>query len=603
MDVKIPDETYRIPQDLAVTPTPLNRVIVVGSCLASSWPNVFKAAKPGCAGDFFLFNNATQLPKDPPKPAEEYDFQVIQLPLRSVLPDNLHYQSLDREIQDVAAYEKLFEEATQRLRQFLPAALRWNKEHGMLSFVCNFILPQQNPMGRLLPRYDLRNFVYFVERLNQVLAEELTHYNNAYLFDMDQVIATFGRRQFQDDVLVHLNHGAALSNSDFQHDQNRLERVVEANKIYPTRLQAYTQYMWYEMLAMYRTVRQIDMVKLVVVDIDDTLWRGVVAEDSEPSETVLAGWPLGVIEALRYLKRRGILLAIVSKNDENRIKELWDTLLAKKLKFEDFVTRKINWRPKAENFEQILRETNLLPKNVLFIDDNPVERASIKKAFPGVRVLGPNPYVWRRILLWSAETQVANITTESASRTGMVQAQIERETQRQQLSREDFLASLSLHVTLRQLDGVDHPGFPRALELINKTNQFNTNGKRWTQAECTKAFASGTKFYVFEVEDRFTAYGIVGVVILKDAHIVQFVMSCRVAGMDVEVAVVAEILRVLSKDKATSVDAELVDTELNMLCRDFYERCGFVSTDGHWQRSLSPLLEKPSHVKMTSKSK
>lgn len=603
MDVKIPDETYRSPQDLAVTPTPLSRVIVVGSCLASSWPNVFKAAKPGCPCDFFLFNNATQLPKDPPHPAEEYDFQIIQLPLRSVLPDNLHFQSLGKDINDVAAYEQLFAEAKQRLLQFLTAALRWNKDHGILSFVCNFILPQQNPMGRLLPRYDLRNFVYFVEQLNQVLAEELNHYKNAYMFDMDQVIATYGRRQFQDDVLVHVNHGAALSNSDFIHDQNRLERLVEANKIYPTRLQSYTQYMWAEMLAMYRTVRQIDMVKLVVVDIDDTLWRGIAAEGAEPSETTLVGWPLGVIEALHYLKRRGILLAIVSKNDESRIKSLWDKILARKLKLEDFVTRKINWRPKAENFEEILRETNLLPKNVLFIDDNPVERESIRKSFPGVRVLGPNPYVWRRILLWSAETQVANITSESAARTGMVQAQIERETQRQQLSREDFLASLSLAITLRPLDGIEHPGFPRALELINKTNQFNTNGKRWTQAECAKAFASGTRFYVFEVKDRFTAYGIVGVVILKDAHIMQFVMSCRVAGMDVEIAVIAEILRLLSKDKAKSVDADLVDTELNMLCRDFYRRCGFETVDGVWQRSLSPMLEIPSHVEMTSKRK
>lgn len=599
--MKIPDQSYRFPQELAVTSTPLRRVMIVGSCLVSAWPDIFKKADHGCPCDFFLFNNATQLPANPPQPIEDYDFQIVQIPLRSLLPDYTYFQ-LTRT--DIRGYEALLADAKARLSQFLAAAMRWNSEHGLLTFVSNYLVPQQNPMGRLLPRYDLRNFVYFIEKLNETLADELIKYSNAYFFDMDAVVSTYGRRYFQDDILWQLNHGAALSNEDFSRDQERLEPVVRPQELYPVRLHDIAGYLWMELVAMYRTIRQMDLVKLVVMDIDDTLWRGIAAEESEISDSVIGdairGWPLGLIDALGYLKRRGVLLAICSRNDEKRITTIWPRIMGNHLSLEDFASRKINWRTKAENFEEILNEMNLLPRNVLFIDDNPVERESIKAAFPGVRVLGPNPYVWRRILLWSSETQVASITAESAARTDMVRAQIERETQRKHMSRDEFLASLSLELKLFELNGVEHASFPRALELLNKTNQFNTSGKRWTKQECIAAFADGTRFYAFEVKDKFTAYGIVGVLVVREASILQFVMSCRVAGLDVEIAAMAKILRILNKDRHAAVSATLVETELNLLCRDFYQRCGFSNKDGLWHRPLQPPLEKPAHVKIAS---
>ena len=601
--MKIPDQSYRFPQELVVTPTSLRRVMIVGSCLVSVWPEIIKKADPGCPCDFFLFNNATQLPANPPHPIEDYDLQIVQIPLRSLLPDYTYFQLTHA---DMKSYGALLADAKGRLSQFLAAAMRWNSEHGLLTFVSNYLVPQQNPMGRLLPRYDLRNFVYFIEKLNEALADELSKYNNAYFFDMDQVVSTYGRRYFQDDVLWQLNHGAALSNEDFARDQERLEPVVRPQEFYPVRLHDIAVYLWMELVAMYRTVRQMDLVKLVVMDIDDTLWRGVAAEKSDLSDSVIEdairGWPLGLADALGYLKRRGVLLSICSRNDEKRITAIWSRIMGNHLSLEDFASRKINWRTKAENFEEILSEMNLLPRNVLFIDDNPVERESIKAAFPGVRVLGPNPYVWRRILLWSSETQVASITAESAARTDMVQAQIERESQRKQMSRDEFLASLSLELKLFELNGVGHAGFPRALELINKTNQFNTSGKRWSKQECMAAFAEGTRFYAFEVKDRFTVYGIVGVLIVQGTDIVQFVMSCRVAGLDVEIAAMAEILRILHKDRHTAVSATLVETELNLLCRDLYQRCGFSNNGGLWRRPLLPALERPAHVKIVGKS-
>jgi len=128
---------------------------------------------------------------------------------------------------------------------------------------------------------------------------------------------------------------------------------------------------------MLRTLRQIDQVKLVIVDLDDTLWRGVIAEEGIDRPMVTEGWPAGLVEALVTLKKRGVLLAIASKNDEDRIRSFWPHLYGGRLELADFASVKINWQSKAENIAQILKETNLLPRNVVFLDDNPVERARL----------------------------------------------------------------------------------------------------------------------------------------------------------------------------------------------------------------------------------
>jgi hypothetical protein len=180
---------YRVPRDLAISPTPLRRVLIVGSCMAAPFQGLIHGATPGCPTDYVLFNNLSELPDAPPRPVADYDFQFVQIPLRSVLPDHLYF----RTPADPAAWQRVFDEARERLGQFLAAALRWNTAHGLLTFVANFMVPQQNAHGRLLPRYDLSNPVYLIERLNQCLHEELASRENAHVLDLDQIAATFGR--------------------------------------------------------------------------------------------------------------------------------------------------------------------------------------------------------------------------------------------------------------------------------------------------------------------------------------------------------------------------------------------------------------------------
>ncbi len=586
------NENLRIPLELRQTELRARRVLVVGSCLSEFLAGYIVKADDGCPCDFVLANHMHQLPKEPPQPIADYDFQLVQLALRSLLPERSY---LSLRYDDLAAYERLLEQVRQRLSHNLAAAMRWNQERGLLTFVANFFVPQQNLLGRLMPRCDLRNPVYLVERINQCLAEELSRYSNAYLLDVDQISAGLGKAFIQDDATDFFAHNNVLD-QEFTDIDEPIEWHPPVTEIDPARVVGFARAVWVELLAMLRTARQVDQVKLVAVDLDGVLWRGVAAEDDDEGDRV-EGWPLGIIEALQFLKKRGVLLAIVSKNDEARIEARWDKIMHGRLSLDDFAVREINWRPKAENIDEIIREVNVLPRNVVFIDDNPAERAAVKAALPEVRVLEAHPYLIRRILLWAPETQVAGVTEESARRTEMVRAQVERETDRRRMSREEFLASLKVTVKLFDIASTEDKKFPRALELINKTNQFNTTGRRWTRADCVAAFAQGTRFHAFEVQDRFTRYGLVGVVVVEAGRIDQFVMSCRVIGLDVEKAVVAALTARLQN--GSDLAARLDETEANLPCRDLYERCGFKRDGGYWIKPRAYVVEAPAHVAMT----
>jgi len=573
---------FRVPQALTATPLQPRRVLIAGSCMSEHWIDVLRHAGVGCEFELYM---AGSMPERPALPFAEYDFMLVQLPLRALLPDGVFVRI---EQGDLAEHERLFDRCAAAVRLFVQSALRWNREHGLLTFGVPFPVPQQNPIGRLLPRYDLRNPVYFIERLNEVLGRALAAQPQAHLFDMNAVVASMGAAGVAEDMVAAFNHGSLLGPFEFYRDTGRLEPPGRADEHYGSQTPAVMLTAWHELVAMLRSVRQADMVKLVVLDLDDTLWRGVMAEAEADAMDDGEGWPRGLWEALLILKRRGILLAIISKNEEAVVRRLWDGILRGGLSLDDFAVTRINWLPKSENMAEILRLVNLGPQNVVFIDDNPANRAEIAQAFPGLRVLGGAPYSWRHILLWASETQLPEVTAESAARTEMVRAQVAREEERAQLSPEHFLAGLGVRVELMAIDGVDHPRFGRVLELVNKTNQYNTTGQRWTQQGCAAALAAGRRIWAFEVADRYTQYGLVGVIALDGPWISQFIMSCRVMGLGVEQAAVAAMV-----ERGTG-RARLIRTERNLPCQDLFARCGFRAEGDDWV--LDDAAPVPAHV-------
>jgi FkbH-like protein len=583
------------PADLCVSPVSVRRILIVGSCFAKSWRLHWNNISP-CDGDFVLTNNIASL-GNPPRSIDDYDFQVVQISLRSIMPDDLFWR-LDPA--DLAVHTDTFNQVRDRLRQQLTSILGWNLRFGILTFVTNFMVPQQNPMGRLFPRYDLRNPAYFIDRLNEALEQMVGAHRNVYILDVDGISASMGRMHMQDDTIEIIAHNALLQYRG--PNTERIEPLAAASEHFEIQWRpAFLDALWTNLLAMYRTLRNIDPIKLVVVDLDDTLWMGVSGDRNAGSDVIVEGWPRGIAEALIYLKKRGIILGIISKNDESRVQEVWEEAFSGTVRIDDFAVRKINWRPKVENMHEVLSEVNLLPRNTLFIDDNPVERAAMRHGFPDMRILGKFPYYLRRILLWAPETQVAVISEEASRRTEMIHAQIDRDNQRKLLSEEEFLGSLSLKVKLINIGNLDHPKFSRAFELLNKTNQFNTTGRRWKLEECITLFESGATFRCFEIEDKFTKYGLVGVVIVRDSTIEQWVMSCRVIGFRVEEAIMATIVQEIRNNGGEEVRGRLVRTDSNIACGDLFAKLGFVAVGDEWTLGCEANVRSPAHVTVLTK--
>jgi FkbH-like protein len=584
------------PVDLSVTTLTPKRIAFIGACLFEGWG--FHRKNPaGCPVDLLVSNNAEPLPDRlmPDVEVLAYDFQVIQVPLRAIFYDGM-LTTLD--YGSIEAHQIAFDQTCDRLAFHLKCRMEWNVQHGLLAFVCNFFVPQRNPMGALFPKFDLRNPEYFVFRLNERLEEMVRGYKNAYVLDMDRISASIGRRHVQDDIVAHFPHGTTLP--PWGPVTNRIEPMAAITSHYDVTWPTdFLEAVWSELISMFRIVRQVDAVKLVVVDLDDTLWHGISGDISDvASSNMLEGWPVGVAEALAYLKKRGVLLAIISKNEEQRIREIFPLIFRNLLSLDDFAAVFINWTPKAENMRQLLDVVSLLPRNVVFIDDNPAERAAMAKAFPDMRILGRHPYYLRRILLWSSETQGISVTDESSRRTDMIQAQVEREGQRAQMSREDFLREAALSVRVTTIATIDHPRFSRVFELVNKTNQFNTTGRRWTAEDLGRLLDDGALLHTFEVVDKYTDYGMVGVVIVSGGTIEQWVMSCRVLGYQVEEAVMANIVRSLRANGLDTITGHLLETDVNFPCRTLFSKCGFTVQGGCWVLEPGNSISMPSHITM-----
>lgn len=581
------------PSDLSVTTITPKRVALIGSCLLNAL-RLHESNPSGCPVDLLVVNNADPLPERPALSVDisSYDFVVIQIPFRSIFHDTilsaLEYGAAD-------AYDVAFKSACQRLRFHLECRMEWNVKHGLLAFVSNFFVPQRNMMGSLFPRFDLRNPEYFISRLNEELEAAVRSYKNAYVLDIDRIAASIGRSYTQDDSLALTAHGAVMGLVPWITD--RIEPMAPIASHYDVRWhEVFPTAVWAELISMFRVIRQVDAVKMVVVDLDDTLWLGVSGDIADVGPHMLEGWPLGLAEALSYLKKRGILLAIISKNEEQRIRKIWPTIFGDRLALEDFAAVFINWHPKPDNMRELLEIVNLLPRNVLFIDDNPAERDAMRRIFPEMRSLGRHPYYLRRILLWSSETQVSLLTPESSRRTEMIQAQVLREGERKVFSRDDFFREAAPQITMAQIDSLDHPRFGRAFELLNKTNQYNTTGRRWTVEAFRKLMQSDAVIHTFDVVDKYTEYGMVGVIIVSGNTIEQWVMSCRVLGYQIEDAVMAMIVRALREKGFGAIRGYLVETDVNFPCRGLFAKCGFADIGEHWVLEDDRNITVPDHV-------
>lgn len=502
-----------------------------------------------------------------------YDAVVVHITLRHVMwqaSDHSHDLLHTRAMSD-AAYADVVEAAfagvssvISKVSQAVGAAVP--------VFWLSFAEPTSTYQGVLLNNRR-KSLYHIVRTLNDEMAALLEPQANAHYLEINDLIRYHGDGVVSDVHLRHFTHAGFLATSDaLAIYDSILARVADAITV----------------------LRAVSPVKLIVTDLDNTLWKGVLAEyDTIVQHQHIEGWPLAYVEGLLEFKRRGGLLAISSKNDHaatlERFRRLWD----KRLSIDDFCSVKINWNPKSGNIQEILAETNLLPGNVLFIDDNPREIEEVTRVFPDMRTLSGDPLAWRNVILYSPHTQVARISDESASRTVLLQAKQKRDRLATEMDRDSYLKSLDIRVQIEVVGEASHPKFARAAELVNKTNQFNTTGRRWSQGDFDDLFACRGQIVALSAADRFGDNGLVAVAVVRANEITQVVMSCRVFGFGLETALLHEAMRRIRETAHHApIVASLVDTGKNMTCACYYRDNGFTQTEnaGSWRAAGMPTV-------------
>ena len=423
---------FLFPRDLEVSETRLEKILLIGSCLARNYKNNFSNINPDLTCDFILFNNAAKLPKSPPSPIESYELQYIQIPLRSVVSDAIVRVG---ELDNAKGFAEYYAMARRNLDQILNAALEYNVKYGILTLVAGFVVPQGQTTSNLYAVNSELDIRHIVEKLNAHLASRLREFRNAYFASIEMIAASLGKRYYLGDNISFYSHSAVFYRDWAGHERvpywtaperGRIEDIPPLWKTYENRSDEYFDAVYRQIVFIYRAFHQIDVVKAVIFDLDNTLWRGQIAEHYQPGQRwpYTDGWPVGLWETVHHLKARGILISIASKNDLDLVSERWDSVVQPPFaKFSDFVDPKINWLTNAENVARILADFGLTPDSAVFVDDNPAERDAVKAALPGIRVFGSDPFVTRRVLLWAPETQVASLTTSSRDRETLITQQ------------------------------------------------------------------------------------------------------------------------------------------------------------------------------------
>jgi len=363
-------------------------------------------------------------------------------------------------------------------------------------------------------------------------------------------------------------------------------------------------------IAMARLIRKtfLPTKKVLALDCDNTLWGGVVGEDGVDGLALSDDYPgrsfrLFQRSLLEY-RQRGILLVLVSKNEESDVWQVFDQHPEMLIRRSDVAGYRINWQSKSENLRSLAKELNLGLDSFVFIDDSPTERLEVEANSPEVTVV-PMPtdatqYVETLSKLWCFDA--ASLTDEDKKRTEYMRQEQERQDLQQQASNlESYLESLQLVVDLGFANDRD---LPRVAQLTQKTNQFNLSLVRRSLNEI-KQLQQTHEIVVMNVADRFGDYGLVGLAILvpESSNLVldTFLMSCRVLGRGVEDAFVSALAGFASRQGLAYLSAPYQLGPRNGQIKDFLIRNGFIEKDSNiFSADVLQMNSAPTHIKINS---
>lgn len=419
----------------------------------------------------------------------------------------------------------------------------------------NFEFPPYRLMGNL-EATDCHGKVYFISELNRLVHGYARNHENFFVHDIHYLSASYGLDQWADPFYWHM-YKYALSMQAIPSYAHSLGKMIKA---------------------LYGKNK-----KALVLDLDNTLWGGVVGDDGVNNLEIGNETSMGQVyeefqQYIRQHKELGILLCVNSKNDfENAVSGLQHP--AGVLRPEDFVVIQANWESKDRNMMEIASQLSILPESLVFVDDNPAEREIVAAQIPGAAVpeMG-TPESYMRILDHSGFFEVMKLSEEDKKRNEMYQAN--RERQKQQAAFADygeFLLSLQMEATIRPFEPVY---YSRIAQLTNKSNQFNLTTKRYTQAEIEGVAESPEYLTLYgSLTDKFGDNGVVSVVIGRKEeevlHLDLWLMSCRVLKREMEQAMMDEVARVSKAQGIQRIRGYYYKTAKNAMVRELYGVLGF----------------------------
>ncbi len=457
-----------------------------------------------------------------------------------------------------------------------------------LSVVANFEIPSYSPEGILSTRRR-NDFHCWLRNFNEELVDRYRKAGNVFVMDIDGLTASWGKMHTRDPKMWYYG------------------RIAYAEKILPLLGKSLFRYIY-----AFKGLTK----KCIVLDLDNTLWKGIIGEDG-PDGIKIDPVNYPGVEYYEFQKRllelyhRGILLAVCSKNNKADALEVINHHPHMLLREEHFSTMQINWQPKEENIKEIAKELNIGLDSLVFIDDNPVEAERVRQILPQVAVvnLSTNTALYAQTIEDMIYFETLQLTEADRVRGALYKANKERKAAYQQAKTlEQFLNSLELEVTihLAKVDELD-----RISQLFQRTNQFNLTSRRYSKSE-VQNFCRLPLFrlYTLSVRDRYSTHGLTGVALIvcsnseKIWRIDNFLLSCRVLGLTVEKAFLAKIAADAVACGISILCGEFIPTNRNKPALTFYPDHGFVEIGQNdnmtvWQLDLADQIPaSDSYIKI-----
>jgi FkbH-like protein len=357
------------------------------------------------------------------------------------------------------------------------------------------------------------------------------------------------------------------------------------------------------------------IAKVLVTDLDNTLWGGAIGEDGMTGINIGAEYPGAAYQSLQRalldLARRGTLLAICSKNNPEDAMEALEEHPGMLLRPKDFSAVRINWKDKAQNLRDIASELNVGIDSLAFLDDNPVEREQVRSALPEVMVidLPEDPLAYAAAVRDCPVFERLVLSNEDLRRTTLYAAQRERSAAENTFqTKEDFFRYLEQEAEVAPVSAAT---IARVAQLTQKTNQFNLTTRRYSEQQIAEmADSQECQVLSIKVRDRFGDHGLVGVAITRDegatCQVDTFLLSCRVIGRSVETTLLAHIARNAVSRGCKLLQGWFLPTKKNAPAIEFYRQHGFeiaAQNEGAslWSLDLTRrVIDSPEWIKVSS---